>query len=906
MRRLVYELERIVVSALALSTAAFAACTKDETSNNIVVNRQVEFDVSAHADILSGRGRTDIAEPTYERLVLEGDDHNLYLHIVSTQGIAESLSGSRATPVTTATIADAGVSAFCFAGDWKDNLTPQFMYNVRVAKADGWKTNYRYPNNSDNVRFYAYSPYACKGVTLSGKDDAGVPTIGYTVPTSVAEQQDLLVAVSEDIASKNSPEKVSLSFKHVLSAVKFVTGDDIAEGTIKSIALKGIYTTGKCTIDKTTSVWSDLAGVGNIALTDLDKSIDGSKDVAITGEAQTFMMIPQTLPAGATVEVVIVADGQEHTLSVGIGNSEWKQGFTTTYKVSSSSITYTGIFTVTAPSEFEYTGGTNSFEITSYGLKNGVKEPAKWSITGYSTDDGVTWSNDCPDWLTLSESGAGNTFPEEQQAEVARQADAISLHDDALANTQPLIGVYDLSTKGGTEPMNTANCYVVNAPGTYSLPLVYGNAIKNGATNTSAYTSDWPSWSAIYREILYKFINHLGNQITDPYIYNNLGCEAYSAKLLWQDAPNLINNVALADGGRILTFDVPKESIAQGNAVIAVYDNDDRIMWSWHIWVTDYRLGEGDLLAVNKEGHKNYFMPVNLGWCYSKCDVYPARRVMVRFVQERSKAEQIIAIKQSSHVATGSDGSFGNQPFYQWGRKDPFLPSNGVIGGGDKTWYDDAGNSSTAIENKYDYIGDVNEVLKYCIQHPMEFYGTYSQNNDPEQATDLGQPYVNLWTGSPNQAAGYEYSNGGIAKTIYDPSPVGYSVPSYSSLSIGVGKKTAAGQAGIEYTVYNSQVSSAYQDAVFFFPYTGYRHNGGYDIDKNDKRDQAGKLFHESDLCEYYTGTPTVDTSMVSGYNKFGTYYYLLPGMSHSFEIYLSSSNGRAAGRAIRCMKNTK
>lgn len=23
--------------------------------------------------------------------------------------------------------------------------------------------------------------------------------------------------------------------------------------------------------------------------------------------------------------------------------------------------------------------------------------------------------------------------------------------------------------------MNTANCYVVNAPGTYTLPLVYGN-----------------------------------------------------------------------------------------------------------------------------------------------------------------------------------------------------------------------------------------------------------------------------------------------------------------------------------------------------------------------------------------------------------------------------------------------
>ncbi|MGN0008014.1 MAG: fimbrillin family protein [Alistipes sp.] len=904
MRRLVYELERTVVSALALSTAAFAACTKDETSNNIVVNRQVEFDVSAHADIVSGRGRTDIAEPTYERLVLEGDDQNLYLHIVSTEGIAESLSGSRATPVTTATIADAGVSAFSFAGDWKDDLTPQFMYNVRVAKADGWKTNYRYPNNSDNVRFYAYSPYACKGVTLSGKDSAGVPTIGYTVPASVAEQQDLLVAVSEDIASKNSPEKVPLSFKHVLSAVKFVTGDDIAEGTIKSIALKGIYTTGKCTMDKTTSVWSDLAGVGNIALTDLNKQIDGSKDVAITGEAQTLMMIPQTLPAGATVEVVIVADGQEHTLSVGIGNSEWKQGFTTTYKVSSSSITFTGIFTVTSPSEFGYTGGTNSFEITSYGLKNGVKEPAKWSITGYSTDDGVTWSTDCPDWLTLDESGEGSITAEEHQVVLTKQTGTRSTHDETLANEQPFIGVYDLSTKGGTEPMNTANCYVVNAPGTYSLPLVYGNAIKDGATNTRAYTCPWPKNKSI---ILYTLINHLGNEITDPYIYNNLGCQAYSAKLLWQDVRGLISNVTLINGGRTLTFDVSKENIAQGNAVIAVYDNDNKIMWSWHIWVTDYRLGEGDVLAVNKVGHENYFMPINLGWCYSKSDIFPARRVMVRFVQERSKAEQIISIKQNSHVATGAEGSFGNQPFYQWGRKDPFLPSNGVIGGGDKTWYDDAGNASTAIENKYDYIGDANEVLKYCIQHPTVFYGTYSQYDDPEQVADLWQPYINVWNSYPNTASVYEYSHGSIDKTIYDPSPVGYTVASYSSLTIGVGKKTAVEEAGIEYTIYNSQISSSYKDAVLFFPYTGYRLAGGYTIDKVDRRDQAGELVNESKTCEYYTATPAINSSssVNYGYLTYGTYYYLLPGLGNNYDIYLGSANGRATGRAVRCIKET-
>ena len=51
--------------------------------------------------------------------------------------------------------------------------------------------------------------------------------------------------------------------------------------------------------------------------------------------------------------------------------------------------------------------------------------------------------------------------------------------------------------------MNTANCYVVTHPGYYKFPLVYGNAIKNGATNAIAYGSS-------------TFVNHLGNQISDP------------------------------------------------------------------------------------------------------------------------------------------------------------------------------------------------------------------------------------------------------------------------------------------------------------------------------------------------------------------------------------------------------
>jgi len=35
--------------------------------------------------------------------------------------------------------------------------------------------------------------------------------------------------------------------------------------------------------------------------------------------------------------------------------------------------------------------------------------------------------------------------------------------------------------------MTTANCYLVHEAGAYKIPLVYGNAIKNGQDNRVAY-----------------------------------------------------------------------------------------------------------------------------------------------------------------------------------------------------------------------------------------------------------------------------------------------------------------------------------------------------------------------------------------------------------------------------------
>ena len=70
----------------------------------------------------------------------------------------------------------------------------------------------------------------------------------------------------------------------------------------------------------------------------LNKNTDGTEASGseITTADGTFMMLPQTLPSGAMVEVVFSdrTTGQERTLSASIAGTQWPMGETVTYKLS--------------------------------------------------------------------------------------------------------------------------------------------------------------------------------------------------------------------------------------------------------------------------------------------------------------------------------------------------------------------------------------------------------------------------------------------------------------------------------------------------------------------------------------------------------------------------------------------
>ena len=542
----------------------------------------------------------------------------------------------------------------------------------------------------------------------------------------------------------------------------------------------------------------------------LDKSTTGTANEALTSDAQTFMMVPQTLPDGAQLEVVFTDNSNtNHTLTADIKGTVWPIGKTVTYKISSSSINWTYTLAVSQPADFTYTGGTQQYSVTSYRQNTkGMKEAVRWTAQ-YSEDGGISWTDTQPDWLTaFTVSGNGGTVVQAYDATVITQTGTDNtLHTTALQNA-PARGSVDIpynlanQTNGGSTDENTANCYVVGAPGYYSFPLVYGNAIKDGTANTSAYTSTAPSGS----EILSNFINHTGNAITDPYISKNADCTPAKAELVWQDAPSLVTDIKYnnTDNGNI-SFCVKKNTIRQGNAVIAIKDAGNNVLWSWHIWVTDENIGQ-TIEVTNHQSQKYKFMPVNLGWCDGRTTTYAERSCKVKFTAGDASKE--VSIKQvSASITTG-----GNHPYYEWGRKDPFPPSNGLFKT-NKIWYDKDGNAHTESPKTENLSTGATCIMNYILKPDVMQGQSYGDNT-----------YANLWSTDNNV---YTANDENVIKTIYDPSPVGFKLPPSNAFT---GFTTTGDVTGTFSQINGTWDSSLkgfnfFTDAnkTIFFPASGYR-----------------------------------------------------------------------------------
>lgn len=277
---------------------------------------------------------------------------------------------------------------------------------------------------------------------------------------------------------------------------------------------------------------------------------------------------------------------------------------------------------------------------------------------------------------------------------------------------------------------STANCYVVRRAGTYKIPLVYGNGIKNGIVNPSAYTRQGDKYTA-------DFVNHLGNMLTSPYIEENSGCVAASAGLLWQTA-TMISQVSLADG--FLVFSIDNIPNSNGLAILWVKDSVGDIMWSWTIWATN-----DDLTPVTLTNHTGF-----------NYDVIP---------------EGLGAI-------WNADRSHYVAPHYQWGRKDPFIPSSDYNSTTPMSVFDingDAyvGETVYGVADDSDKSGTVRSVAN-SIKMPNRLFLEY---NASKKIWNNLAWCNNFWNAAITTQDENDDSQASAIKTIYDPCPVGLMLP---------------------------------------------------------------------------------------------------------------------------------
>ena len=223
-----------------------------------------------------------------------------------------------------------------------------------------------------------------------------------------------------------------------------------------------------------------------------------------------------------------------------------------------------------------------------------------------------------------------------------------------------------------------------------------------------------------------KFEDASGNILTKA---GGANIHPLSAKLLWQDTDELVEQVALVNG-RVQV----KMGRSRGNAVIAVYDKanpnaeDAKVLWSWHLWCTPMpQIIE--YTASRYTGNEYKVMDRNLG-------------------------------------ATTSTPALGTTQGlrYQFGRKDPF--SGSLTYDGVKTILYDVRSSASEVES----TNDESVTVAKSINTPNILRLRGGMGISWCETSDMKYLWGNTETDN------YYYPSSTI-KTIYDPCPVGYKVP---------------------------------------------------------------------------------------------------------------------------------
>lgn len=357
---------------------------------------------------------------------------------------------------------------------------------------------------------------------------------------------------------------------------------------------------------------------------------------------------------------------------------------------------------------------------------------------------------------------------------------------DAALSFEPVV----LSENG------TANSYIVNKANTL---YAFNARVKgNGSSKSIDWSFDGKPQSSTFDAAL----------------------NPSSAVLLWystpqtsagftQESPVVSQSLVYDEVEGMIYFKTPQKFV-NGNAVIAALDASGEIIWSWNIWAVE---GWSADATAHKAGRYTV-MDRNLG--------------AVLGVEAKSLSDNVLAA-----------GAIGN--YYQWGRKDPFPAASSYNSGtnvvegwgnpaytdqaaykvsGDRIFSDERTDNARmlgqVLGSAYPLQKAVDESVKY--PHKWMFggnsdavfpqYSWFSGDGDFQAKSILdNEQWRYLWGSTDN------ISN---EKTIYDPCPAGWKVPTADAYAtIFASSRLAEGGHGLYVSEYD-----------LYFPFAGQRKAG--------------------------------------------------------------------------------
>lgn len=330
------------VTLLLVQSMVLASCDSDRglcPDQNVAAYDGICFgvsdDIHESSHSMESVTRPCVTDSLVARSAESAD--SMVVAVAVTSGIDRQSARSRGVPATF--LRDFSVYAFYYRDGGAETASHFYFENETVTysyESGLWltATKYFWPTDAGSrLSFWALAGGSQVEESLTVTPSATNPEdmrIDYVVPDDAKHQPDLMLATTGRANGHGEPGYAQpLEFSHLCAAVRFEVGSHMQAGTVRSIVLSGVMSSGSYT-----TRWTGLSRPADFEMSPgYVSSGDDEPGSAINSPDNTFMMIPQRLGADAKLSIVFEDSyGAVRTLVAPLGGQKWEQG-TTTYKI---------------------------------------------------------------------------------------------------------------------------------------------------------------------------------------------------------------------------------------------------------------------------------------------------------------------------------------------------------------------------------------------------------------------------------------------------------------------------------------------------------------------------------------------------------------------------------------------